>query len=112
MDKQVVAVCGNMDLPDVQRAFPVARIITVEDVRIGVIHGWGSPNGIRTRIRNSFQDVDAIIYGHTHQAFSGREAGIFFFNPGSVTDSRFTSPCSLGIIRIDKDRIEGEIIPI
>lgn len=34
---------------------------------------------------NSFKKVDAVIYGHTHEGFSGTQAGIFFFNPGSPT---------------------------
>jgi hypothetical protein len=84
----------------------------VEDISIGIIHGWGSPHGIRQRIRTSFESVDAIIYGHTHQAFCAYEEGIFFFNPGSATDSRFTSSNSIGIIRIDGKMIEGEIISL
>ncbi|HQG31961.1 MAG TPA: metallophosphoesterase [Deltaproteobacteria bacterium] len=110
---EVAAVCGNMDHADVQRAYPVSRTIRVEDMRIGIIHGWGSVSGIRSRIRASFKDdPDIIIYGHTHQAYSADEAGVFFFNPGSPTDSRFTSDCSVGIIVIDKNTIRGEIIPV
>jgi uncharacterized protein len=113
MGKEVVAVCGNMDYADVRRTYPVSRTIMVEDIRIGIIHGWGSPNGIRTRIRESFdKNIDAVIYGHTHQAFSAKESGIFFFNPGSPTDSRFTTSRSMGIITVDKHMIRGEIVPI
>lgn len=113
MGKEVIAVCGNMDHADVQGAYPASRTIMVEDIRIGIIHGWGSPNGIRSRIKESFTcDPGMIIYGHTHQAFSGEEHGIFFFNPGSPTDSRFTTSRSVGIITIDKHSIRGEIIPI
>ena len=112
MDKEVVAVCGNMDGYDVRDKLPVSRIIDVEGHTIGIIHGWGSPVGIRQRIMNSFKDVDAIIYGHTHEGFSDTEAGIFFFNPGSPTDSRFTSRRSIGIMTIHKHTILGELIPL
>ena len=112
LDKEVIAVCGNMDSADVQRSYPVSRTMQVEEISIGIIHGWGSPHGVRQRIRTSFENVDAIIYGHTHQAFCAYEAGIFFFNPGSPTDSRFTSSNSIGIIRIDGKMIEGEIISL
>jgi predicted phosphodiesterase len=61
---------------------------------------------------NSFKDVDAVIYGHTHEGFSGSQAGIFFFNPGSPTDSRFTIRRSIGIITIHKHTIVGELIPL
>jgi putative phosphoesterase len=110
--KEIQAVCGNMDSPEIQRSYPVSRRLTIEECSIGIIHGWGSPNGIRRRIRASFDNIDAIIYGHTHQAFSAIEAGIFFFNPGSPTDSRFTTSNSIGIIIIDGKKIEGEIIII
>ncbi|HHO75273.1 MAG TPA: metallophosphoesterase [Deltaproteobacteria bacterium] len=112
LGRNVVGVCGNMDLPDVQNACPVSRTITVEDLRIGVIHGWGSPDGIRNRIRATFKDIDIIIYGHTHQAYAAYEAGIYFFNPGSPTDSRFTSANSIGIIRINGQNMEGKIISL
>ena len=110
--KEVIAVSGNMDQREVAYAFPHNRILEVEGVRIGIIHGWGAPDGIRRRIMESFERVDAIIYGHTHQPFCGVEHGIFFFNPGSPMDSRFTSMHSVGIIQIDTNKIEGEIIPV
>ncbi len=111
-DKHVVAVCGNMDASDVRNAYPAARSIDVEDVTLGITHGWGAPAGIRQRIMSSFSDVDSIIYGHTHEGFEGHEAGIYFFNPGSPTDSRFTSPRSVGIITIHENSIKGELITL
>jgi len=110
LDKEVLAVCGNMDSHDIQKTCPIRRTIRIEEFSIGIIHGWGSPHGIRERIRTSFEKVDAIIYGHTHQAFCAYEDGIFFFNPGSPTDSRFTSSNSIGIIRVNGKKIEGEIV--
>ncbi|MGD0819844.1 MAG: metallophosphoesterase family protein [Desulfomonilia bacterium] len=112
MDKEVVAVCGNMDGYDVRGSFPASHTLVIEGLSIGIIHGWGSPVGIRRRIMNSFKKVDAVIYGHTHEGFSDTEAGIFFFNPGSPTDSRFTSRRSIGIITIHKHTIGGELIPL
>lgn len=112
MGKDVVAVCGNMDGHDVRSSFPVQRTIEIEQTRIGIVHGWGSPHGIRLRIRDLFEGVDAIIFGHTHESFLGTESGIFYFNPGSPTDSRFTSSRSMGIITVQGHSIEGEIITL
>jgi len=112
MDKDVVAVCGNMDGNDIRQALPMTRTIEIEGMRIGIIHGWGAPNGIRQRIINSFRDVDSIIYGHTHECFCGYESGIHFFNPGSPVDSRFTSRRSVGIIAIHEHTIKGEHIAL
>lgn len=108
--KEVIAVSGNMDLREIEHAFPTKRILEIEDVRIGIIHGWGSPHGIRAWIKESFEHVDAIIYGHTHQGFSGFEDGILFFNPGAPLDSRFTTVNSIGIMEIDGKNMRGELI--
>jgi len=112
MGKNIIAVCGNMDMADVREYYPAKRQITIEGITIGITHGWGSPDGIRQRIRPSFDKVDAIVYGHTHQAFSGVESGILFFNPGSPTESRFTTSNSVGIIEVHDNNIKGEIITL
>jgi hypothetical protein len=112
LGKEIIAVCGNMDPPEVRSMYPPVRTILVEDVTIGITHGWGSPHGIRQRIKASFPGVDAIIYGHTHQAFAGTEAGIYFFNPGSPTDLRFTTNRTIGIIEIQGTSIKGAILTI
>jgi uncharacterized protein len=109
-NKPVHAVSGNMDPEEIRGSYPAKKIIEVEDIRIGIIHGWGSPDGIRQRIICEFSDVDAIVYGHTHQPFCSFEAGIFFFNPGSPTDSRFTNINSVGIITTESGNMRGEII--
>ncbi|MCD6571059.1 MAG: metallophosphoesterase [Deltaproteobacteria bacterium] len=111
-EKDIIAVSGNMDYPEVSDSFPLKQTIEIEDIRIGIIHGWGDPYGMRARIKQEFSEVDAIIYGHTHQAFSGKEDNVFFFNPGSPTDTRFTKDNSIGIIEIDSKKIEGKIIKL
>jgi putative phosphoesterase len=110
--REVAAVCGNMDGPDVRACLPQTRTVTVEGAVIGIVHGWGAPAGIRQRVLSLFKGVDAIVYGHTHQAYAGIEAGVYFFNPGSPTDSRFTTSCSVGIITADKKRIEGTVVTL
>jgi hypothetical protein len=64
--KELVAVCGNMDSQDIREAFPRKRIIELKGFKIGLIHGGGPPFGIESHIRGEFDEVDAIVYGHTH----------------------------------------------
>jgi len=64
--KELIAVCGNMDSQDIREAFPRKRIIELKGFKIGLIHGGGSPFGIESHIRGEFDEVDAIVYGHTH----------------------------------------------
>ena len=108
--KGLIAVCGNMDSYDIQKAFPEKRVIELQGFKIGLIHGGGSPLGIESRIRKEFDEVDAIVYGHTHTPASHLVKNIFFFNPGSLTES-FIHKATLGILHLG-EKIEGEIIKI
>jgi hypothetical protein len=104
-------VCGNMDSGTIRDRVPSKRIVTLGPFTIGVMHGWGSPSGLEERILASFKNdrVDAIIYGHSHRAYNEMKNGILLFNPGSPTDTRFTSFQSMGILTIE-DSISGEIL--
>ncbi len=108
--KELVAVCGNMDPEPVREAFPRKRVIELEGFRIGLIHGGGAPFGIESRIREEFEGVDAIVYGHTHVPANHRVRGLFFFNPGSATRS-FLHRGTLGVLHLGKE-ITGEIISL
>jgi putative phosphoesterase len=108
--KELVAVSGNMDPDPVRKAFPKKRVIELEGFRIGLIHGSGAPFGIEGRIREEFDEVDAIVYGHTHIATNHRVKGVFFFNPGSATRS-FLHRGTLGVLHLGKE-ITGEIVTL
>jgi hypothetical protein len=108
--KELIAVCGNMDSRDICKAFPKKRIVELKGFKIGLIHGGGSPFGIESRIREEFNEVDAIVYGHTHTPADHQVKNIYFFNPGSPTRS-FIHKATLGILHLG-DKIEGEIIQI
>ena len=88
-DKKVIAVCGNMDRYDVTQKLPTKEIITVNGYRIGLIHGWGSSRGLEDKIIDNFQDVDAIVYGHTHKAANHIKNGVLMFNPGAFAGTFF-----------------------
>jgi len=109
-DKEVIAVCGNMDRYDVAQKLPAKEIITVNNYRIGLIHGWGSPKGLEDRIVGDFQDVDAIVYGHTHKAANHIKNGILMFNPGAFSGTFiFGRNRSVGLLTVG-DGIRGSII--
>jgi putative phosphoesterase len=108
--KELIAVCGNMDSRDIWKAFPEKRVVELKGFKIGLIHGGGSPFGIESRIRREFDEVDAIVYGHTHTPADHQVKNIYFFNPGSPTRS-FIHKTTLGILHLG-EKIEGEIIKI
>ncbi|NIY15820.1 MAG: hypothetical protein GWM98_13445, partial [Nitrospinaceae bacterium] len=91
------AVRGNMD-PFVQ-GVPVKRVIEFAGHRIGLIHGWGPPEGLENRLLKEFcgENLDALVYGHSHYPANHECNGMLFFNPGSVTDKRRADHCSVGV---------------
>ena len=108
--KELIAVCGNMDPQDIQKAFPRKRIVEVEGFKIGLIHGGGSPFGIEARVRGEFDRVDAIVYGHSHVTANHRVKEVTFFNPGSPTRS-LIHRATLGILHLG-EKIDGEIVQL
>jgi putative phosphoesterase len=104
-------VQGNMDSLEVKLSLPEKKVIEVEGYRIGLIHGWGSPEGLETRITDKFLDVDAIVYGHSHKPANHVEEGVLLFNPGTVTGFSPTGIHTLGILECG-DTLHGEIIEV
>ncbi len=107
-DKEVYAVSGNMDDSIIKQNLPSILEVKIENINIGLIHGWGAPFGIRDRIKNQFKNIDIICYGHTHTAYFKKDGNIIYFNPGSICGNK----PSFGILKIDKKEIDGEIIYI
>ena len=105
------AVAGNMDDNIVQDRLPEKKVFGLGGRRFGIIHGWGPGTSLKSRLSQEFPDVDAILYGHSHQPFLVQENGLFWFNPGSVFSGRGGYPPSLGILYLE-DQIRGEIIPL
>ena len=105
----VYAVRGNTDSADSR--LPSKRIVTVEGLRIGLIHGWGAANGLEARVGREFSDaaIDCLVYGHSHQPACHRRGGMLFFNPGSPTDRRSAPFHSVGILEVGEG-IRGHIV--
>lgn len=99
---EVKAVWGNMDSDELKRILPEKELLLIEGKRIGVTHGSGSPYGIEDRVSRMFEDVDVIVYGHSHQSKNEVKKGILFFNPGQARNS-------FGILTVG-EQVRGEII--
>ena len=110
-EKEVYAVSGNMDSGEVMQFLPRKRIIKIKGHRIGLIHGWGNPFDIEDRIIDEFEDIECLVYGHTHRAVNEKKNNTLFFNPGSPTDRRFSPYNSVGILDVN-ETIRGEIIKL
>ena len=90
------AVAGNMDEMELQTLVPVKRIEEFMGKRIGVIHGKGSPFGIEQWVAREFDDVDIIIFGHSHIPLNVKRGPVYMFNPGSYRTSKTVALLELG----------------
>jgi len=104
--KKTFLVSGNMDNNLVKIKLPARLNVKIEDINIGLIHGWGAPMGIRKRIMHEFTDVNLICYGHTHEPYFNNENGIYFFNPGSLSNN---IP-QFGMLKIKNSEISADFI--
>jgi len=99
----IEAVAGNNDGADIINRFGYRKIVEVSGFRIGLVHGHQGPGrSTEWKAFHSFRDeeVDAVVFGHSHQPHYEIIDGILLFNPGSPTDKRFQPKYSYGIIEL------------
>jgi hypothetical protein len=104
-------VHGNMDPFELKMLLPDKKIIKIGKFRIGLIHGWGSAEGLEERIRGKFKEVDVIVYGHSHKAAKFYKDGILFFNPGTATGFSSSRANTIGLMEIS-DTVHCNIIEV
>lgn len=109
---EVLAVRGNMDVMPVSSRYPTKTRIAVEGVRIGVVHGFGAPDQVAYHVRSMFEDVDIIIFGHSHQFLLEDWDRVAMMNPGSSTDYRNAPFPTYGWIEVVGDHYKAEIFAL
>lgn len=109
LSPRVEAVSGNMDSKTIQSKLPEKMVIKAGNYSIGLVHGWGPPQGLIERISKIFKNVDIIVFGHSHKPICERRNNVLFFNPGSATDTVHASYRSIGILELNKE-IKAKII--
>src|SRR5262249_48922309 len=86
----VHAVRGNVDHGAWSGDLPVTQRIEIDGFRIYVLHILAELDP------QAADNVDAVIYGHSHQPKIETKNGTLFFNPGSAGPRRFRLPITVG----------------
>jgi len=110
-----VAVYGNMDEPDVRERLPKMGFVEVYGWKIGVIHDPGALWGTRRMKSVAKQNnLDVLVFGHTHRPAFTWEEGILFVNPGSPTNPLppFLTKPTIALLKVTKEGIKPEIVEI
>jgi putative phosphoesterase len=105
------AVAGNNDGQDIRARFSRRKIVQVEGVRIGMIHGDGRRGTAKSRALEAFaaDEADVILFGHSHRPYVGRDGGRLIANPGSPTDKRLNPLYSYAILTVDANRARVDL---
>jgi putative phosphoesterase len=108
----VHAVAGNVDEPDVRMLLPRVRTVTAGGARIAMIHDAGPAAGRLARMRRTFPDADAVVFGHSHIPLHEEHDGLQIFNPGSPTDRRREPRHTMGMVTVRDGRPAFELIAL
>lgn len=100
----VYAVYGNVDDEKVLNKLDDQLVIQIEDVKIGITHGHGEGKTTLKRVIDRFKDddVDLVIFGHSHIPLLQEINGRWYFNPGSPTNKRKQKDYSFGLLMINE----------
>jgi len=110
----VKAVQGNMDEESLKKKLPLKEMFEAEGVKVGVYHGHGGGRNALANVQEQFKDddVDLVIFGHSHQPFNEKIGKTVYFNPGSPNDAVRAPYFSYGRIELAAGRIKPSIIKI
>jgi putative phosphoesterase len=111
----VLAVCGNLDEPEVRGRLRELESLTVCGWKVGLMHDPGTLFGTKRMWeiakKNSF---DVLVYGHTHRPHMEWDEKILFVNPGSPTNPLppFIVKPTVALLRMTREGIRPEIIQV
>jgi putative phosphoesterase len=127
---QTYAVYGERDSAQVRRYLQERQRLEFGNRSIGLVHGhraWEGDFFTRLALRMSrsrrtavlchyvlrqFDDVDAIVFGHSHAPYIKMHGGVLLFNPGSVMPRNKKGYGTIGILDIGPHAIKGRIVSI
>jgi putative phosphoesterase len=81
----VHAVLGNNDL---WMDLPESLEVSLDGVRVAMIHDSGARVGREARLRRLFPSADVVVFGHSHDPVVSCQDGQWLVNPGSPTQRR------------------------
>jgi len=110
-------VFGNADPLSIRKLLPDKVILEIKGKKIGITHPFcgGPETFIKARVKREFKDydVDAIVFGHTHEPEIVEVNKILLINPGKgyLEKNTFGTPTSFAILTVT-ETLQAEIINI
>jgi putative phosphoesterase len=126
---QTFAVYGEHDSAQVRHYLDERQRLTFGERAIGIVHGSRAWEGNLWRhaalalnpqrrmnillnyVLRQFNDVDVIVFGHSHTPYMKMHGNTLLFNPGSLLPRRGHSG-SVGLLEINASAIKARIVAI
>jgi putative phosphoesterase len=126
---QTFAVSGEHDTAQVRQYLQEKQRLSFDGRSVGIVHGHRAWEGSvirqmvyqlnRTRraetllgyVLRQFNDVDVVVFGHSHTPYMKMHGSTLLFNPGSLLP-RFGRVGSVGLLEINATAIKGHIVAI
>ena len=102
---QTELIKGNCDKNIDTNVIPEEKIIEVSGKRIYLIHDIG-----KVKSDLNTENIDIVVYGHSHKGNIYTENGIIYINPGSVGPKRFKLPTTMAKLYINEKKEDKEIL--
>lgn len=106
----VAAVRGNADPVETLDALPDRVLIHAGTQTILLLHGHQGKTAVTTARRAASDEIDLVVFGHSHQPLIDREGETLLFNPGSPTERRWNPHFGVGLITLTDERIAPDLI--
>ncbi len=104
-----LAVQGNGEELELARSLPMEIPFSVGAFSFVLLHGHTGRTA-RTVARHFAGRVECVVYGHSHIPMIEAVEETILFNPGSATDRRWQEHFGVGLIHVDRERINPELI--
>lgn len=107
--RRLVACWGNNDGPALRERLPEVARVTLDGLRLAVVHETGASAGREKRMATAYPDTDVLVFGHSHIPWdTTAPGGLRLLNPGSPTDRRRQPHCTYMTATIDGGAL-GEV---
>ncbi|OBK53212.1 metallophosphoesterase [Mycobacterium sp. 1081908.1] len=108
---RLVACWGNNDGPALRARLPERADVTLNGLRLTVVHETGAATGRDARMSRLYPDRDVLVFGHSHIPWdTTTNTGLRLLNPGSPTDRRRQPSCSYMTAAVDKGELTDVVL--
>ncbi|OMC05085.1 YfcE family phosphodiesterase [Mycobacterium sp. NS-7484] len=98
---RLIGCWGNNDGAELRRRLPERADVTLDGVRLTVVHETGAATGREARMARDYPGTDVLVFGHSHIPWdTTAKTGLRLLNPGSPTDRRRQPYCTYMTARI------------